>query len=78
MSFSSPLRLISKPLSSAKVPSSLKTAYLFFIRIPSSLEAGRIMAYYVKKMRCEVHKSKTYQSFGVVETIWMKKGNVNT
>lgn len=44
MSFSSPLRLISKPLSSANVPSSLKTAYRFLIKIPSSLEAGRIIA----------------------------------
>lgn len=45
ISFSSPLRLISKPLSSARVPSSLKTAYRFLIKIPSSLEAGRIIAY---------------------------------
>lgn len=45
MSLSSPLRLISKPLSSASVPSSLKTAYLFLIKTPSSFEAGRIIAY---------------------------------
>lgn len=44
MSFSSPLRLISKPFNSARVPSSLKTAYRFLIRIPSSFEAGRIIA----------------------------------
>lgn len=54
ISFSSPLRLISKPLSSARVPSSLKTAYRFLIKIPSSLEAGRIIAYI---------KEKPYKSF---------------
>ena len=44
MSLSSPRRLSSKPLSSARVPSSLKTAYRFLISLPSSLLAGRIMA----------------------------------
>lgn len=45
MSFSSPLRLISKPFSSAKLPSWLKTAYLFLIKMPSSFEAGMIIAF---------------------------------
>ncbi len=33
-------------LSSASDPSKLKTAYLFFSFLPSSLDAGRIMARY--------------------------------
>ena len=60
MSFSSPLRLISKPLSSARVPSSLKTAYRFLIKIPSSLEAGIIIAYTDDQMICvNVMKNKS-------------------
>lgn len=45
MSFSSPLRLISNPLSSAKVPSWLKTAYRFLSKTPSSFDAGIIIAW---------------------------------
>lgn len=37
--------LISKPLSSARLPSSLNTAYRFLISLPSSLLAGRIIAW---------------------------------
>mmetsp|Transcript_14617 Transcript_14617/g.62668 ORF Transcript_14617/g.62668 Transcript_14617/m.62668 type:complete len:207 (+) Transcript_14617:537-1157(+) len=46
MSLSSPRRFTSKPLSSSSDPSKLKTAYLFLMSLPSSLDAGRIIALY--------------------------------
>lgn len=46
MSFSSPRRFSSKPLSSASDPSWLNTAYRFLMLFPSSLEAGSTIARY--------------------------------
>ena len=46
ISFNSPLRFTSKPFSSSKDPSKLNTAYRFLISLPSSFEAGKIIALY--------------------------------
>lgn len=54
ISLSSPRLFISNPLSSASVPSSLKTAYRFFNRTPSSFEAGKIIAWNFHKSSCKV------------------------